>query len=91
MLTRFCHSQFLQLKAAIVAAVALSSVLATPVPSADQRHVIEARRTKLTSAQINSSFNSKAPQIMQNLQNDLGLTANQAAGLVGNLGTESNG
>lgn len=80
-----------------MAAVALSSVLATPVPSADvsslpANHTLDARRTsRPTPAQAMSSFNSKAPEIMQNLQNDLGLTPSQAAGLVGNLGTESNG
>ncbi|MCS3686654.1 hypothetical protein ABIF07_006324 [Bradyrhizobium elkanii] len=38
-----------------------------------------------------SSFTSKAPAIMQRLMNDFGLSKEQAAGIVGNLGHESGG
>lgn len=38
-----------------------------------------------------STFNQKAPGIMRRLQEDFGLTREQAAGVVGNLGHESGG
>lgn len=37
------------------------------------------------------TFGSKAPQIMSKLMNDFGLTKEQAAGIVGNLGHETGG
>ncbi|WP_316196561.1 phage tail tip lysozyme [Bradyrhizobium sp. SZCCHNS3053] len=44
-----------------------------------------------TAFRPSSSFSGKAPQIMRNLMNDFGLTKEQAAGIVGNLGHESGG